>query len=83
MRSSLFGFIELILLIGLNIFYRTLAYFTTQRRKANLGKTRAESFSAYSVLNDPSPAYLIIFSKEKGRARAQRGLSFVQKYIPY
>jgi len=38
MRSSLFGFIELILLIGLILFYHTIAYFTTQRRKVNLGR---------------------------------------------
>jgi hypothetical protein len=70
------------LLIGLILFYRTILDITIQWRKANLGKRRAEPFSAYPVLNDPSPAYLSIFSKEKGRARAQRGLSFVQKYIP-
>jgi len=83
MRSSLFGFIELILSIDLILFYRTFAWITTLRRKANLGKTQAESFSAYSVLNDPSSALPIKYKREKGRARAQRGLSFVQKYIPY
>ncbi len=39
-----------------------------------MGEGRAESFSAYSVLNDPSPAYIIEIYKEKGRARAQRPL---------
>jgi len=38
MRSSLFGFIELILLIGLMLFYSTILYFTTQWRKVNLGR---------------------------------------------
>jgi len=52
MRSSLFGFIELILLISLILFYRTFACITTQQRKANLGKRRAEPFSAYSVLGE-------------------------------
>ncbi len=73
MRSSLFGFIELILLIGLIQFYRTFSEITTKRRKANLGKTRAESFSAYSVLNDPSPAYIIIKYKKKKAGRERSG----------
>ncbi|KKP33163.1 MAG: hypothetical protein UR23_C0049G0005 [Candidatus Roizmanbacteria bacterium GW2011_GWA2_32_13] len=34
MRSSLFGFIELILLISLILFYRTFACFTTQTEKS-------------------------------------------------
>ena len=38
MRSSLFGFTELILLIGLRLFYRKLSCFTFQRRKVNLGR---------------------------------------------
>ncbi|PIX30554.1 hypothetical protein COY44_01055 [Candidatus Berkelbacteria bacterium CG_4_10_14_0_8_um_filter_39_42] len=38
MRSSLFGFIGLILLIGLSLFYRTFACFATKQRKANLGR---------------------------------------------
>ena len=42
MRSSLFGFIELVLLISLNLFYRTILQITTQQRKANLGR---ENFS--------------------------------------
>ncbi len=46
MRSSLFGFIELILLIGLILFYRTILEFTTQRRKANLGR---ENFSLLEI----------------------------------
>jgi len=75
MRNSLFGFIELFLLISLRLFYRTFPEITTWRRKANLGKTRAESFSVYSVLYDPRSASLIKLIR-KGRSRAQRGLSY-------
>jgi len=47
MRSSLFGFIELILLIGLILFYCTFPEITTQRRKANLGR---ENFALLSLI---------------------------------
>jgi len=65
-RSLLFGFIKPILLIGLMLFYRTFSEITTQRRKTNLGKTRAESFSVYSVLGEGSfwyPYYIILVPK--------------------
>ena len=38
MQNSLFGFIELILLVGLILFYRIILGFTTKWRKANLGR---------------------------------------------
>ena len=50
MRSSLFGFIELILLIGLILFYRTFACFTIQRRKANLGRKNFALLIANNLL---------------------------------
>jgi hypothetical protein len=48
MRSSFFGFIELILLIGLRPFYRTFFESTTKQRKANLGR---ENFSLLVISN--------------------------------
>lgn len=49
MRSSLFGFIELILLIGLILFYRTILEITTRWRKANLGR---KSFAFLNLVSN-------------------------------
>jgi len=54
MRSSLFGFIELILLIGLILFYRIFPEITIRRRKANLEKISAGNFTSQSLLSDPN-----------------------------